>query len=215
LRRYYSHDEVSNTTAWLHNVIVPAGALPGQTVSDKGFNLIIPAGYVEGDTMLVDDKTGTILPPPKTKKKKNKNKNKNKNKSFTKAKGPAGQVVIAATAQTVITVNAQLDERQQPSETKTQPRKQQNQRRQQGQSSNVLKKYARSSDNDPERTLYSAVWPAGFLCCCKGDKATTSDNELEGDISDTNANQEQKKPFHITVTDSHVTFTTKQKLLSW
>jgi len=83
------------------------------------------------------------------------------------------------------------------------------------QSANVLKKYARISDDDPEHTLYTAVWPAGFLCCCKGDKATTSDNELEGDISDTNANQEQKKPFHITVTDSHVTFTTKQKLLSW
>ena len=57
-----SNDEVSNTTAGFHSVIVLAGQLPGQTVSYKGFNLIIPAGYVEGDTMLVDAKTGAIQP---------------------------------------------------------------------------------------------------------------------------------------------------------
>ena len=84
------------------------------------------------------------------------------------------------------------------------------------QSANVLKKYARISDDDPEHTLYTAFWPAGFICCCKGDKATASDDALGGDISNANdANQEQKKSFQITITDSHVVYTTKQKLLSW
>ena len=73
--------------------------------------------------------------------------------------------------------------------------------------------YDDEDDDDPERTLFVASWYGWLICCFL---CTNSENSNNGDGVDMVDNtQHDVKPFKIQVTDSHVIWTTRNKLLWW
>ena len=75
--------------------------------------------------------------------------------------------------------------------------------------------YDDEDDVDPEKTLYLASWPKLGICCCLGTDSQSSSNGGGVDVVDNNLDNNTTKPFNIQVTDSHVIYTTRNKLLSW
>jgi hypothetical protein len=73
--------------------------------------------------------------------------------------------------------------------------------------------YDDEDDDDPEQTLYLASWPNAGICCCLGTDSQSSSNGNGVEMVDNTVHD--VKPFKIQVTDSHVIYTTRNKLLWW
>ena len=70
-----------------------------------------------------------------------------------------------------------------------------------------------ADDEDLERTLYSAFWLARGICCCQGGEPITAENQAHGEDNMEADERLEKRPFKIRITDSHVIYTTRKKLL--
>ena len=69
-------------------------------------------------------------------------------------------------------------------------------------------------DDVDEPMLYKGFWPARGICCCQGASSETNFEEsVEMDGATPTSNANDKKAFKIAITDTHITYTTRTKLL--